>query len=61
MIISEKQIQQLTYMAGEYRRVLLDMDLRDRLSESGKKELKAICQLLLEIISQQSEELKVVE
>lgn len=61
MIISEKQIQQLIHVAGEYRRELLTQVMRDCLTEAGKKELETICQLIGAILSQQSEELKVVE
>lgn len=61
MVISEKQIMQLVYIATEYRRELLSFKEKRLLSETGQVSLNDTSAILQQINDQQSEELKIVE
>lgn len=63
MIISEKQIQELMLVAHVYVRLLEDLSRIDNtiLSGCGNHNKTYVAKLLMEITSQQSDELKVIE
>lgn len=63
MIISEKQIQELMLVAHVYVRLLEDLSRMDStiLSCCGNHNKTHVAKLLMEIASQQSSELKVIE
>lgn len=61
MLISEKQVMQLFYIATEYRRDLLDYKTKGILSEAGQIRLSDTSAILASITNQQSEELRVIE
>lgn len=61
MIISEKQIIHLIYIATEYRRELLKFKADGILSEAGQTSLDGVINLLETVVNQQSAELKVIE
>lgn len=63
MIISEKQIQELILIANLYIRILENLSLMSKniLSQCGEHNKLHVAKLLMEITSQQSDELKVIE
>jgi hypothetical protein len=61
MIISEKQIMQLIYIATEFRRELLQHKAVGNLSATGQQSLDDTSAIIQQINTQQSEELKVIK
>jgi hypothetical protein len=59
MIISEKQIIQLLYIANEFRHQLLSFKVQGTISETGQQSLDDVSALIFHINNNQSEELKV--
>lgn len=61
MIISEKQVIQLLYIANEFRHQLLSFKSQGNISESGQQSLNDVSALISNINNNQSEEMKVIE